>query len=88
VATIYSLGPSITDLSYPNLLAKLSIIRTSRRRRPERTIRATKKTSTPPARVARSKSHHPKTKDISTAINKLSPEMKALLAAELLGALK
>ena len=88
MATIYSLGPGITDLPYPDLLAKLSVIRTNRRRRPERPIRATKKESSTPAKVVRAKNHHPKTKDISAAINKLSPEMKAMLAAELLGGLK
>ena len=88
MATIYSLGPSITDLHYPDLLAKLSVIRTSRRRRPERPIRAQKKESKAPTKVARAKNHHPKTKDISAAISKLSPEMKAMLAAELLGGLK
>ena len=88
MATIYSLGPSITDLHYPDLLAKLSVIRTKRRRRPERPLRATKKESKAPTKVTRAKNHHPKTKDISAAINKLSPEMKAMLAAELLGGLK
>lgn len=87
MATIYSLGPSITDLSYPDLLAKLSVIRTSRRRRPERPIRAKKEVKAP-AKVARANGHHPKTKDISNAISKLTPEMKAMLAAELLGGLK
>lgn len=87
MATIYSLGPSITDLSYPDLLAKLSVIRTSRRRRPERPIRAKKEVKAP-AKVARANGHHPKTKDISAAISKLTPEMKAMLAAELLGGLK
>ena len=88
MANIYSLGPSITDLSYQELLGKLNVIRTSRRRRPERTIRASKKEDAKPAKVARAKNHHPKTKDISAAISKLSPEMKAALAAELLGGLK
>lgn len=86
MATIYSLGPSITDLSYQDLLSKLTVIRTSRRRRPERTIRAERKEA--PTKVARAKNHHPKTKDISSAISKLSPEMKAALTAELLGGLK
>jgi hypothetical protein len=88
MATIYSLGPSITDLSYQELLSKLNVIRTSRRRRPERTIRASKKEDSKPTKVVRAKNHHPKTKDISAAISKLSPEMKAALAAELLGGLK
>ena len=88
MATIYSLGPSITDLHYPDLLAKLSVIRTNRRRRPERPIRKARKESKAPTKVVRAKNHHPKTKDISAAISKLSPEMKAMLAAELLGGLK
>jgi len=88
MATIYSLGPSITDLSYPDLLEKLQGIRAKRRLRPERPIRATKKESSAPTKVTRAKNHHPKTKDISNAISKLSPEMKAMLAAELLGGLK
>ena len=88
MATIYSLGPSITDLHYPDLLAKLSVIRTNRRRRPERPIRKARKESKTPTKVVRAKNHHPKTKDVSAAISKLSPEMKAMLAAELLGGLK
>ena len=88
MATIYSLGPSITDLSYPDLLVKLSVIRTSRRRRSERPIKAQKKETKSPAKVARANGHHPKTKDISAAISKLSPEMRAMLAAELLGGMK
>lgn len=87
MATIYSLGPSITDLPYPTLLEKLQLIRANRRLRPERPIRAKKEVKAP-AKVARSNGHHPKTKDISTAISKLTPEMKAMLAAELLGGLK
>ena len=88
MATIYSLNQSITDLSYPDLLSKLNVIRTSRRRRPERTIRASKKSTDAPTKVTRAKNHHPKTKDVASAISKLSPEMKAALAAELLGGLK
>ena len=86
MATIYSLNQSITDISYQELLSKISVIRTNRRRRPERPIRAQKKEA--PAKVTRAKNHHPKTKDISAAISKLSPEMRAMLAAELLGGLK
>ena len=88
MATIYSLNQSITDLSYPDLLSKLNVIRTNRRRRPERTIRAQKKESSTPTKVTRAKNHHPKTKDVANALSKLSPEMKAALAKELLGGLK
>ena len=88
MATIYSLNQSITDLSYPDLLSKLNVIRTNRRRRPERTIRAQNKEPSTPTKVTRAKNHHPKTKDVASAISKLSPEMKAALAAELLGGLK
>lgn len=88
MATIYSLNQSITDLSYPDLLSKLNVIRTSRRRRPERTIRASKKSTDALTKVTRAKNHHPKTKDVANALSKLSPEMKAALAKELLGGLK
>lgn len=86
MATIDSLNTSITCMGRAELMAKLMTIRENRRRRPERAMRAKKST---PAKVARApKKTNLKQQDIFAFTKGMTDEMKANLAAQLLGGLK
>lgn len=86
MATIDSLNTSITCMGRAELMSKLMTIRENRRRKPERAMRAKKST---PAKVARApKKTNLKQQDIFAFTKGMSDEMKANLAAQLLGGLK
>lgn len=86
MATIQSLNTSITCMGRAELMSKLMVIRENRRRRPERALRAKKDT---PAKVARApKKSNLKQQDIFAFTKGMTDEMKANLAAQLLGGLK
>ena len=82
MATIESLGPSITDLSPRDLTKKLMLIRENRRTRPTKKIRA-KSTTAKQKRAPRKKNLRPQ--DMFAYAASLSPEAKMKLAAKLLG---
>ena len=86
MATIDSLNTSITRMGRAELMSKLMTIRENRRRKPERAMRAKKST---PAKVARApKKTNLKQQDIFAFTKGMSDDMKAKLAAQLLGGLK
>ena len=86
MATIDSLNTSITCMGRAELMTKLMAIRENRRRRPERALRAKKAT---PSKVARApKKSNLKQQDIFAFTKGMTDEMKANLAAQLLGGLK
>ena len=86
MATIESLNTSITCMGRAELMNKIMFIRENRRRKPERAMRANKST---PAKVARApKKANLKQQDIFAFTKGMSDDMKANLAAQLLGGLK
>jgi len=82
MATIDSLGLSITQMSMPQFHELLSTIRAKRRTRPTQRMKDNAKT---PARVARAPSKkNPKTTDLFALASSMTQTQKDALAAQLI----
>jgi len=81
MATIESLGISISTQSNAELFERLRAIRNNRRRRPERKVRQ----KSAPAKTRRAPSKRaPKQQDLFALANSMSNEQKLALAAKLM----
>jgi hypothetical protein len=82
MATIDSLGISISDMTRPELMAKIHKIRATRRTRPLARKSAPAKVSRAPNKKA------PKQQDLFALANGMTTEAKAALAASLMKGVK
>ena len=82
MATIDSLGTSISTQSNDTLYERIRLIRNNRRRRPTKKLRA----KSAPAKTRRKpNARAPKPQDMFALVNKMTTQQKAALAAKLTG---